>query len=331
MGARITVRRSRAARLGRFCGALSVPVFVLTALGHRFAFIPEESLLALISSGTMLALIACAFGAYALSDIWKSGDIGAGSAIMAIVYSVPGVVLFVVSVYALAVYPRLNDVTTDLDNPPEFLAMDNVSENLGNASPGQRQLQVTAYPDITARLYPVSIERVVEAVRVLAVEEDWNILGQDVPPDLVRSLSSRSATIAGLGGAQGPTGTEEGGTVDLTPIADALDISVGGTEDQVAQSGEAGALDLPDTNPEQGFEPRTAVFQLVARTYIFQFANYVVIRIGTTPDGTRVDLRSASTVGQHDLGQNARRVRNMLAALDSALQGERGEIQSAAQ
>ena len=114
MGARITVRRSRAARLGRFCGALSVPVFVLTALGHRFAFIPEESLLALISSGTVLALIACAFGAYALSDIWKSGDVGAGSAIMAIVYSVPGVVLFVVSVYALAVYPRLNDVTISI-------------------------------------------------------------------------------------------------------------------------------------------------------------------------------------------------------------------------
>ena len=330
MGARITVRRSRAARFGRFCGALSVPVFVLTALGHRFAFIPEESLLALISSGTVLALIACAFGAYALSDIWKSGDIGAGSAIMAIVYSVPGVVLFVVSVYALAVYPRLNDVTTDLDNPPEFLAMENVSESLGNASPGQRQLQVTAYPDITARLYPVGIERVVEAVRVLAVEEDWNILGQDVPPDLVRSASSQSGPIAGLGGAQGATGAGDRGAVDLTPIADALDIS-GGTEDQVAQSGEAGALDLPDTNPEQGFEPRTAVFQLVARTYIFQFANYVVIRIGTTPDGTRVDLRSASSVGQHDLGQNARRVRNMLAALDSALQGERGEIQSATQ
>ena len=273
MGARITVRRSRAARFGRFCGALSVPVFVLTALGHRFAFIPEESLLALISSGTVLALIACAFGAYALSDIWNSGDVGAGSAIMAIAYSVPGVVLFVVSVYALAVYPRLNDVTTDLDNPPEFLAMDNVSESLGNASPGQRQLQVTAYPDITARLYPVSIERVVEAVRVLAVEEDWNILGQDVPPDLVRSVSSRSAPIAGLGGAQGQTGGsgEEGGTVDLTPIAEALDLLDDGTEGTLVQSGEAGALNLPEINPEQEFEPRTAVFQLVARTYIFQF------------------------------------------------------------
>ena len=162
MGARITVRRSRAARMGRFCGALSVPVFVLTALGHRFAFIPEESLLALISSGTVLALIAGAFGAYALSDIWTSGDIGAGSAIMAIVYSVPGVILFVVSVYALAAYPRLNDVTTDLDNPPEFMAVDDVTQDLGIPTPDQRQLQLEAYPDITARLYPVGIERVVD-------------------------------------------------------------------------------------------------------------------------------------------------------------------------
>ncbi len=300
MGARITVRRSRAARLGRFCGALSVPVFVLTALGHRFAFIPEDSLLALIFSGTVLALIACAFGAYALSDIWKSGDIGAGSAIMAIVYSVPGVVLFAVSVYALAIYPRLNDVTTDLDNPPNFLAIDSASENLGTSSPEQRQLQLDAYPDITARLYPVSIERVVEAIRVLAPEEGWTILGQDLPQSLARAVPDQGASpgVAGLG---------------------------------LVQSGEAGALDAPDNIPEPVFEPQTAIIQLVARTYIFQFANYIVVRIGTTPEGTRVDLRSASTVGQHDLGQNARRVRSILAALDAALQGERSELQPAAQ
>lgn len=300
MGARITVRRSRAARFGRFCGALSVPVFILTALGHRFAIIPESALLALISSGTVLALIACAFGIYALSDIWKSGDIGAGSAIMAIVYSVPGVVLFVVSVYALAVYPRLNDVTTDLDNPPEFLALQNVSEVIGNTSLDQRQLQVNAYPDITARLYPVNIERVVEAVRVLATEKGWTILGQDVPQSLLRSAQepAGSQAVAGLG---------------------------------LVQSGEAGALEPAETVADSVFSTQTAVIQLEARTYIFQFANYVVIRIETTPEGSRVDLRSASTVGQHDLGQNARRVRSMLAALDSALQGERTEVQPVVQ
>ena len=99
----------------------------------------------------------------------------------------------------------------------------------------------------------------------------------------------------------------------------------------VLQSGEAGVLDATETAPDPEFEPQTAVIQLVARTYVFQFANYIVIRIGTTPEGTRVDLRSKSTVGQHDLGQNARRVRSMLAALDAALQGERSEIQPAAQ
>lgn len=298
MGARITVRSSRAARFGRFCGALSVPVFVLTALGNRFSIIPESALLALISSGTVLALVACAFGAYALSDIWKSGDLGAGSAILAIVYSVPGVVLFAVSVYALAVYPRLNDVTTDLDNPPRFLSIADISGNLGETTPDQRRLQLEAYPEITSRLYPVGMERVIEAVRVLATEKGWTILKQDVPENLIRS-------------ARDPVLSGDRANIALEP------------------SGEAGALDAPENVPEPVFEPQTAVFQLVARTYIFQFANYVVIRIGRTPEGTRVDLRSASTVGQHDLGQNARRVRSMLVALDMALQGERSELQPA--
>lgn len=316
MGARITVRRSRAARFGRFCGALSVPVFVLTALGHRFAVIPETSLLALISCGTVLAVIACAFGAYALSDIWNSGDIGAGSAIMAIAYSVPGVILFAVSVYSLAVFPRLNDVTTDLENPPRFLAINDVTANLGVTTPDQRQLQSEAYPEITSRLYPVSIERVVEAVRVLAADKGWTILGQDVPSNLVRVVRDRTLPIAGLG--------QIGEAGALTPSQEEPAIAL-------VQSGEAGALDAPENVPEPGFERQTAIFQLVARTYLFQFANYVVIRIGTAPEGTRVDLRSASTVGQHDLGQNARRVKSMLAALDAALQGERGELQPAVQ
>jgi uncharacterized protein (DUF1499 family) len=46
----------------------------------------------------------------------------------------------------------------------------------------------------------------------------------------------------------------------------------------------------------------------------------VVIRIVTLPDGqTQVDVRSKSRVGRGDMGQNARRVREFLAALRGQL------------
>ncbi len=259
MSARITVRRSRAARFARICGALSVPVFVLTALGQRFSVIPEISLLALISTGIVLGIVACAFGTYALVHIWKSGDIGAGSAILAMVYSIPGVVLFAATVYALAVFPKLNDITTDAANPPQFLVLDEGTRRIGMPTEDERGLQAAAYPDIAARLYPVGIERVFEAAHRLVDQRGWTIVRQRVP-------------------------------------------AIGAQE---------------------------VAIHAVARTMLFRFPDQIVIRIRAEPGGTRVDIRSASEVGHHDLGQNARRIRRLLADFDSALQGERSELQSA--
>ena len=61
--------------------------------------------------------------------------------------------------------------------------------------------------------------------------------------------------------------------------------------------------------------------QAVAPTLAFGFPEDIVVRIRATPaDGAAVDMRSASRVGQHDLGQNARRIRWFLADLDRRLQ-----------
>jgi hypothetical protein len=46
----------------------------------------------------------------------------------------------------------------------------------------------------------------------------------------------------------------------------------------------------------------------------------VVVRMRMTPDGTEVDMRSASRGVPHDLGLNAWRIRRFYAALDAALQ-----------
>ena len=48
----------------------------------------------------------------------------------------------------------------------------------------------------------------------------------------------------------------------------------------------------------------------------------VVVRMRMTPDGTEVDVRSASRDVPHDLGLNAWRIRRFYAALDATLQPE---------
>lgn len=261
MGARITVSRSRAASFARFCAALSVPVLVLTAAGQHFSLIPEVSLLFLISTGIVLALTGFACGLFALGNIWNSGEVGAGSSLLAIAYSLPGMVLFVLSMYALTAYPQLNDISTDLINPPEFVRLDNGAQTIPMPTEDQRRLQLAAYPDITARFFPVSMERAFETVHILVDQKGWPIAMQTIPT----AVSQR------------------------------------------------------------------AVIQVVAKTRLFQFSDHVVVRIASETGGTRIDIRSASAVGRHDLGQNARRIRQMLDDLDQALQGERNNLQSVSQ
>ncbi len=59
--------------------------------------------------------------------------------------------------------------------------------------------------------------------------------------------------------------------------------------------------------------------QAEARTLLFGFRDDVVVRILPDPFGARLDLRSASRSGVHDLGTNARRLRRFLQDLDAAL------------
>lgn len=58
--------------------------------------------------------------------------------------------------------------------------------------------------------------------------------------------------------------------------------------------------------------------EAVARSPIMGFRDDVVIRISAQADGSRVDVRSASRFGWHDLGANASRVRALLEDIDDA-------------
>lgn len=59
--------------------------------------------------------------------------------------------------------------------------------------------------------------------------------------------------------------------------------------------------------------------EAIARTPILGFREDVVVRIRSAPDGARIDFRSASRYGRHDLGGNAARVRALLEDVDDAL------------
>jgi uncharacterized protein (DUF1499 family) len=87
-----------------------------------------------------------------------------------------------------------------------------------------------------------------------------------------------------------------------------------------------------DARPPQGTAPRDGLIEAIARTPILGFRDDVAVRVRATHEGARIDVRSASRYGRHDLGTNAARVRSLIEDIDDVLatpaKGEKPEKQA---
>lgn len=87
----------------------------------------------------------------------------------------------------------------------------------------------------------------------------------------------------------------------------------------LALVGDAGWTVLePGTAPPEG---GSALIEARGRSLVLGFPQDVAIRIRPDGDGSRVDMRSASRIGRHDLGWNARRVAGFLRDLGQRTSG----------
>jgi hypothetical protein len=76
---------------------------------------------------------------------------------------------------------------------------------------------------------------------------------------------------------------------------------------------------IVDARPPQASGRRDGLIEAVARTPILGFRDDVVVRVRATQDGARIDVRSASRYGRHDIGTNAARVRALVEDIDDVL------------
>lgn len=199
-------------------------------------------------AGSVIALI---LGLTAVVNIWNEGYLGAGRAISGVLASMIILAVPLWSLPGLLSLPRLNDVTTDPDNPPAFIKIAEVRQgrsNGANYTDAAAALQTQSYPD----LQPVAISRppveVYSAVREVIKNLDWRIVAE-TPPE----------------------------------------------------------------------EKNAGLIEAVDRSTIFGFTDDVVIRVKGEQRSSRIDVRSASRYGQHDLGRNAGRIRDFFAAVQTRL------------
>ena len=78
-----------------------------------------------------------------------------------------------------------------------------------------------------------------------------------------------------------------------------------------------------DRPPQAG--RRAGVIEAVARTAIMGFRDDVAVRVRASGADARIDVRSASSYGRHDLGVNAARIRSLLDDIDDAVSAKTEE------
>jgi uncharacterized protein (DUF1499 family) len=180
--ARFEPKTSGAALWSRRIALFSLVLFVVAALGHRRGFVDTFDFLWTLLLVAALAVTALLLVAASFRRVWVRGDHGGGAVVVAVLVSLLVLAPFAVTGVRFFLYPRLNDISTDLVSPPA-LAMA-AKARRGHMNPvvpigrAAAALQIAAYPEVTGRRYNASPEDVLGAVDHVIAGKGWKIVSR---------------------------------------------------------------------------------------------------------------------------------------------------------
>jgi len=180
---------------------LAVPVLIIAAFGHRAGMMDATPTYATMALGFSLAALGVIAAIAAFEGIWRDGRKGIGPALRGLLLGLLLLVVPVVGAWKLVTHPRLTDISTDLDDPPEFLlALSNRPADAAPIEPpdeDEADLQLEGYPDIVPRHYPVGTARVFEDALAIAEKSGWTMLGSQRPeePENVGRIEAFDTTL----------------------------------------------------------------------------------------------------------------------------------------
>jgi hypothetical protein len=231
----------------------SVSLLLVTLVLHHFVALPTPLAINLFVTGLASAGIGLLVGLAALARIWFTGQAGAGAAAVGVVL---GLAALAGPAGFLAMHldrPLINDLTTDLTNPPAFAALAKRPPGANPVVyPGQTfaDLQAKAYPDLRTLVLDRPVEEAFELVEEAVRRLHWRVVAEEPP--------------------------------------------------------------MP---PTAGKPTEAGIIEATEQTLLVGFTDDIVIRVDGSATRARIDARSASRYGNADFGQNAQRLRRLMAEI----------------
>lgn len=160
-------------------------LFVSAAFLFRLFGMPTPVAYNLVIVALAVAVLSIVFAIVAAGIIWRTGRPGTARVLFAVCLSLGLLMVPLVFVMWVRDYPLINDVTTDVANPPAFVAVANLRGPGDNRVAYRARLaeeQLIAYPDIK----PMQIARPIEEAYALVVDAVKRLkmdIVREEPPD----------------------------------------------------------------------------------------------------------------------------------------------------
>ena len=166
-------------------------IFALAVGAVAFAIIRTQSIdmtsgLAVFGSAILLACAALLCAGAAGVVIWRTGRRGLGAMLTGIVLSCLFLAYPAFLAFQAMRLPVLNDVTTDLVDPPQFSLAPKALDARGGRTPptppsATRQAQRAAYPEVQAILLELDADEAYQLVLQAVQACGWRIIHQSAP------------------------------------------------------------------------------------------------------------------------------------------------------
>ncbi len=176
---------SRAALWSRRLAWFSLAVLLLALLAFRMSE-PSVQGLAPIAGAYGFVVAALLLAVVAFIRIWRSGHRGVVMASQAFFISLLLLAPAAYAVFKLVTLPTLNDVSTDIDDPPAFsrsrIALDARKGRVPPDVPAERRrAQRQAYPKAVPIVLEVPAEMAFDIARRAALNRGWQVLESSRP------------------------------------------------------------------------------------------------------------------------------------------------------
>jgi uncharacterized protein (DUF1499 family) len=178
------VVRSEFARWSFKHAYLSVIIAALAVLGYRFGVMNYQFALIILMGGAAMGMMAVLSGIVSILGMITSIEGKVSGALFALAGLILGLAVVVpvfLTIEAGYNVPRIHDITTDLQDPPKFVAVRNLRTPAHNQLDRKKpanlaELQQAGYPDLSAVSIDKDSDLVFEKAIKLVKSRGWNVV-----------------------------------------------------------------------------------------------------------------------------------------------------------